>query len=507
MMSPPAVAFRVDASPRIGIGHFMRCLTLADGLCAQEARVRFVSRHLPVHLREMLRERGHECVLLDGAGAAEGDLAHAQWLGTSQAADADDTKTALGDRLWDWIVVDHYALDAQWEVALRASAPRILVIDDLADRMHDCDVLLDQNFYADKETRYTGKVSRDCALLLGPRFALLRPEFRKSREEIAPRSGPVRRVLVCYGGVDADNHTDRAIEALRPLEGSLVVDVVIGEDHADRAGIEAACAGSGFVCHVQSNRMAELMAAADLAIGAGGATTWERCCVGLPSLVFGLALNQQQLIRDSAVEGFIYAPDEPDTPLSVPFVRRHIRALIENGPLRHGMSRRAMNVVDGLGVSRVIRHMGAADVELRRAREDDSTNLFEWRNHPSIRAVSHNSDPIDRAQHERWLAAILADPQRTLLIGMLGGAPVGVVRFDINQDVANISIYLVPVAHAPGTGARLLHAAQRWLVSARPDVDRCQAEVLGDNLASHRLFASAGYHVVCTSYSKRLGAP
>src|SRR5262245_42870234 len=302
-----SVAFRVDSSQQTGIGHLMRCLTLADGLRGQGAHTRFVCRHLPSHLADILREHGHECVpLARPATPLDADVGHAAWLGTGQAADAAETIDALADRSWDWIVVDHYALDARWEHTLQAGARHVLAIDDLADRLHDCDILLDQNFYADKDTRYAGKVPVACALLLGPRFALLREQFRQSREHVAPRTGPVRRLLVCYGGVDAENHTGRAIEALAKLNGSLQVDVVIGANHAGRAHIEDACARLGYACHVQSRHMAQLMAAADLSIGAGGSTTWERCSVGLPSIVFGLALNQQKLIRDSAAEGFIH---------------------------------------------------------------------------------------------------------------------------------------------------------------------------------------------------------
>lgn len=181
----------------------------------------------------------------------------------------------MSDRSWDWLVVDHYALDARWESALRASTKQIMVIDDIADRQHDCDVLLDQNFYADMQKRYTGKVSAHCQLLLGPRYALLRDEFRKLREQVKPRNGTVKKILVFFGGVDADNYTGRAIEALAEIgiEG-LYVDVVIGAQHSCREQIKSVCAQHGFICHVQTDKMAELMAAADLAIGAGGSATY-----------------------------------------------------------------------------------------------------------------------------------------------------------------------------------------------------------------------------------------
>ena len=216
------IAFRVDASLQIGTGHFVRCLTLADELSRFETAVRFVSRHMPSHFRDLLRDRGYEFADVGGvpASAATGAGDHAPWLGTTQAGDAAGTILALSDRAWDWLVVDHYALDAEWEGRLRPSVRGILIIDDIADRRHDCDILLDQNRFADMETRYAGKVPPHCQLLLGPRYALLRREFSRLRACLEPRSGAVRRVLIFCGGVDAENVTETAVEALAGLRGS-----------------------------------------------------------------------------------------------------------------------------------------------------------------------------------------------------------------------------------------------------------------------------------------------
>ncbi len=253
------IAIRVDASSQIGTGHFMRCLTLADALKQSGVQIRFVCRHMPEHLRDMLNTKGHEFAPLNGIPSEEAvdDTSHAHWLGVSQAQDATDTGYALSDQTWDWLVVDHYALDARWETVLRNTAKKILVIDDIADRQHDCDVLLDQNFYADMDTRYTGKVPAHCQLLLGPRYALLREEFRRLHEQVKPRNGPVKRVLVFFGGVDADNYTGRAIEALTEIGiEELHVDVVIGAQHPNREQIKAICVQHGFMCHIQTNKMA-----------------------------------------------------------------------------------------------------------------------------------------------------------------------------------------------------------------------------------------------------------
>ncbi len=343
------VAIRVDASNKIGTGHVMRCLTLADAMQQRGAQFRFISRHLPEYIRDMLAAKGHEFLLLDSSSseASADDLAHANWLGTSQHADAQESLQALSDQYWDWLVVDHYALDARWESVLRQAAKHILVIDDIADRQHDCDVLLDQNFYADMDTRYTGKVPEHCKLLLGPRYALLREEFRRLREQVKPRMGPVKRVLVFFGGVDADNYTGLAIEVLANIgvEG-LQVDVVIGAQHPHREQIESACSEHQFDCHVQTKRMAELMATADLAIGAGGSATWERCSLGLPSIVLVLAENQRKAIRDLAAVGAVINLGDANQVTITAFADKTIE-LIADEKMRFNLSRTSLKLVTG----------------------------------------------------------------------------------------------------------------------------------------------------------------
>lgn len=501
-----AIAFRVDASLQIGTGHFMRCLTLADALKQLGARTRFVSRHMPEHLRGMLAARGHEFEQLtsiprDGLG----DLSHSHWLGISQAADAQDSIKALSDRAWEWLVVDHYALDAQWETALRNTARRILVIDDIANRQHDCDVLLDQNLYADMETRYARKVPKHCQLLLGPRYALLRDEFRQLRAQAKPKAGPVKSMFVFFGGVDADNHTGRVIEALAKIDvPGLHVDVVIGALHSCREQVEIQCAQYGFACHVQTDQMAKLIAAADLAVGAGGSVTWERCCLGLPTLTICVSGNQSEQITDAACEGLLYAP-ELKGELSL-MVRRHVSALMESCHLRYSISRNGMQAVDGRGVMRVVGSLGCGKVEIRVATPDDSPKLFEWRNHPAIRSVSRSTGLINWESHQKWLASVLADSGKVLLVGQRQGLPVGVVRFDIRGDEAEVSIYLIPGVKLSGQGQDLLRSAEQWFSSNHPEVYKVCAHVLGGNERSQRLFLDAGYQVESTFYSKRLAS-
>lgn len=515
------VALRTDASQRIGTGHLMRCLTLADVLRAGGAHTRFVCRPLPQELDQVVRARGHELVVLPAgmdpvekalgpaaganrASAPPPDPPHAAWLDATQEDDARATLAALaGDGPWHWLVVDHYALDVRWEAPLRAHARRILAIDDLADRRHDCDALLDQNLYADMQARYDGWVPEGCARLLGPRHALLRPEFAAARAELRPRGAAVRRVLVFFGGIDARNLTGVALDALDAIGGEFGVDVVIGAAHPQRDALVTRCAARpSTTCHVQAANMAELIACADVGVGAAGVATWERCALGLPALAVAVAANQQALLRDAARAGLVLGPDIDGGDAVA--LALHLRALIGNGALRAHMEQAGLAAVDAHGADRVARLMLQPEVEVRRATEADARHLFDWRNAAEVRRVSRNDAPIAWADHQRWLAASLADPQRVLLVGSAGSSPVGVVRYDLSGDSAEVSIYLAPGQAGRGIGRALLGAAERWLAAGHPGVATVFAEVLAGNAVSHALFTGCGFEAVSSRYRKRM---
>ncbi len=353
------VAIRADASSQIGTGHFIRCLTLADGLKRRGYRIRFIGRNPPLYLRDMLEAKGMEFVPLvsnDMYLPRTNDLAHAHWLGTRQEQDAQDAIQALSDHSWDWLIVDHYALDSRWESTLRPVVKKILVIDDIADRQHDCDMLLDQNFYLNMQSRYADKVSPHCQLLLGPSYALLRDEFRQLREQIESRSELVKRILVFFGGVDASNYTGRAVEALSGIEApGLHVDVVIGAQHPNIEQIKTACGQHGFVCHVQTDKMAELMAAASLAIGAAGSASWERCSLGLPCIVGAVAQNQIQAAQDLAHTGAVrFVGTEQE--ITVKKLQHEINSVLHSDWLNKA-SKQCLELVDAQGVNRLILSM------------------------------------------------------------------------------------------------------------------------------------------------------
>ena len=353
------IAIRVDVSNEIGTGHFMRCLTLAEELKTHGSQIRFITQMLPKYMRDMLDAKGIECISLSADVPQElGDeLAHAKWLVTSQAHDALASIQALADQLWDWVIVDHYALDMRWESLVREVCKKLMVIDDLADRQHDCDVLLYQNYFADMRNRYVSKVPAHCHLLLGPSYALLREDFRSFRKKVKVRTGNVKKVLVFFGGVDEENYTGLVIKALSELNISLQVDVVVGYQHPNREQLCEICINYGFRYHVQTTRMAELMAGADLAIGAGGSASWERCCLGLPGLIVAIAKNQVEIAKALDSIGACYFFGEKEV-VSLASIKNSINELLVTSDQVRSISLQAFSLVDGLGIKRVSRTLG-----------------------------------------------------------------------------------------------------------------------------------------------------
>lgn len=359
-MKPDSVFFRADASLAMGAGHVMRCLTLADGLKAGGAECVFICREHPGNLLDMIRARGFAAHALPMGGedeTAEESPAHAAWLGATWEADAERCLALLNGRAIDWLAVDHYALDARWERRLRPACRRLMAIDDLADRPHDCDLLLDQNLGRRAED-YAGLIPGHCRVLAGPTHALLRPEFAALREcSLVRRAEPrLERLLISLGGVDKDNVTGRVLEALKTcsLPEGLRITVVMGARAPWIEEVRGLAREMPWTTEVRVNvdDMARLMADSDLAIGAAGSTSWERACLGLPSLLVVLAENQREsakALQDSGAIVLIEDVEDIATGLCLKFLDmlKHEK-LIE---LVHV----GCSVADGCGVDRVIK--------------------------------------------------------------------------------------------------------------------------------------------------------
>lgn len=362
------VAFRADASVQIGTGHVMRCLTLADELTRQGHECRFVCREHEGHLGELITSKGYGLTLLPSCSDNELDTKdsrsdnYARWLGVPWQEDARQTLGALTPWKPDWLVVDHYALDAEWERALANAVGSIMVIDDLANRPHACGLLLDQNL-GRVTSDYDGLLPEDCQRLIGPGYALLRPEFASLRgQSLNRRQQPeLKRILISLGGVDRTNVTGQVLDAL--LESALPVttelDIIMGAaaPYLDEVRQQAARMPFQAAVNVNVEDMAERMCLADLSIGAAGGTSWERGCLGLPAVLIVLAENQVAGATALAASGAAVKIDDADQlGATLPSA---LVALFEPGRLER-MSDAAAGITDGDGVFRALQEMGAA---------------------------------------------------------------------------------------------------------------------------------------------------
>ena len=464
----------------------MRCLTLADALAEAGWRSAFASRAETVETVPTLGRSLHYYLALDCADSAEPQQLAARWP----------------DGV-DWLIVDHYKRDATFESACRPWAGRIMVIDDLADRPHDCDLLLDQTL-GRTDADYAGLVPDDCRLFLGPGYALLRQEFARARPAALARrqeNGPVRHILVSMGATDPHNLSAVALEGIRKAGLTVEVDVVAGAASPNIAALRASAEDMPFpvTVHESVDDMADLMARADLAIGAAGSTSWERCCLALPSLVVVTSANQEGVANALAsAKAARLAGDrgtiEPD------WFAHSLQDLAYDGSGRAIMARRAAALCDGLGAARVAAELDpplakdGVPVRLRPATMDDAQVMLAWQQHPATRRYAWNPGLPSYEEHQGWLVGKLADPDCIFSMILCCDEPVGVIRLDREgaaseaRDSYEVSIYIAPDRYRMGYALAGLKLARRLMPEAI-----ILAKIMEDNAASDALFRRAGY--------------
>lgn len=338
------IAIRVDASTRIGMGHVMRCLTLAEELIKQSAEVIFICRSQSGDCIDWIRERGFNVLELP---LKIENLQRNQ----SMIDDAKKTQQLLHSNApFEWLIIDHYDIDHHWESMMREYVRRIMVIDDLANRRHDCDLLLDQNFYLNCEQRYRGLLPKFCKTCLGPSYAMLREEFYSIKNCLRHRNGAVKNLMCFYGASDPTGETLKAISAIKALnKTALHVDVVVGNSNPAREQISAICSElPRFTYHCQTNSMAVLCAQADIALGAGGSANWERAFLGLPSLLTITAENQRETTHALSSAGGAWLLGEArDVDESV--IAANLLDAINNPERLQNISRAALSIMGSNG--------------------------------------------------------------------------------------------------------------------------------------------------------------
>ncbi|GAA4718773.1 UDP-2,4-diacetamido-2,4,6-trideoxy-beta-L-altropyranose hydrolase [Brevibacillus fulvus] len=359
MQEIPQAVIRTDSSTFIGSGHVMRCLTLAKELKRQGWTVSFICRDFPGNLTEYIRQEEFAVHLLpkvEESQAKSLSFDPASWLGVDWQTDAQQTAEVLEalPEPADCLLVDHYAIAAEWERYLKKSVKLLFVIDDLAQNIHACDLLLNQNMTAHLDTRYEGKVPAGARLLLGPDYVLLRPEFARLRSAVQPGELDPSRLLLFFGGSDPGNQTMKTMQALITIKNiPFTVDVVVGASYPYINELYQFCEQyPQFTPHVQTKEMACLMQKAGLIVGAGGTNTWERLCLGKPSIVLAVAENQIETAMYLHELGLIDYLGESDK-VSAAEIAGKVSQFLHDPKQLHEMSQKCFAAVDGLGVQRV----------------------------------------------------------------------------------------------------------------------------------------------------------
>ena len=354
------VVIRVDASHQIGTGHVMRCLTLANALKVQGCDVSFICRAHVGNLIVWIQQKGFEVYGLPvGSGTVspkESSLTHYEWLGTSPLQDAKECREILASIHPAWLIVDHYAIDMVWESALQDTYHHLMVLDDLADRVHVCDLLLDQTYGRSSES-YRDCLSKKGRLLLGSSYALLKPEFVQWRSRsLARRHAPVlKKILITLGGMDNHNRTGQLLKALSGISfpSDFEVTVIMGANAPHLNLIQAQVQVMPFQIEVKVgvNNMAELMAESDLVISAAGSTTWEVACLGVPLVLLKLADNQAEAMKVLLAVQAVWAWDVSQLEQDVQVLEKI------SPPLLKKKSKALSKCSDGQGVNRVLNEM------------------------------------------------------------------------------------------------------------------------------------------------------
>lgn len=352
------ILFRVDSSFDIGSGHVMRCLTIAKELRKVKNNITFICRKKNGDLIPLIKKKGFKVIVINKKKEpSDKDKTskniYKKWLGVSENQDAIDSINQIKNDYFNWLIVDHYSLSIKWENHLRKYSNKLMVIDDLANREHDCDLLLDQNWFENSLDRYKELVPKKTKLILGPKYALLRSEFREMRVKPIIKSKESVKLFVFFGGSDPLNLTALTIKAINKFhKKELKADIVIGKNNLEYKKIkEEAGSNKNIKLHIQVDNIASLMANSDFAIGSAGVNTWERICLGLSSIIISFAENHKILLKDLIKNNYVNFIGDYNE-VTVKKIKSSIEDEIKIG--RDQKNSKLHNLVDGKGVFRVV---------------------------------------------------------------------------------------------------------------------------------------------------------
>ncbi len=337
------IFIRVDSSTNIGTGHVIRCLALAK-LLKERFLVSFICRNLTGNICNYIENNGFKVFLISGNYETSRDV-NDDSESTMKILEKNGGESNL-------LIIDHYGLGKDWESKIHPLVNKIVVIDDLANREHCSDLLIDQNLYENMEKRYENLVSKNCVKLLGPQYALLRTEFKMAKKRNLKQKNSLNSILISFGGSDPSNETEKVLKAIQFLDlKEILINVIAGFSNPNKISLKNLCSKiPNTFYYDQVDDISQFMIEADLAIGGGGSTMWERCCLGLPAIVSILAENQRLASETLANKGCIINLGIAKL-LSY---KDYVDAIkkIDSKTLSM-MSKNCMSLVDGEGTTRV----------------------------------------------------------------------------------------------------------------------------------------------------------
>lgn len=486
------VALRVDATSHIGAGHLFRSLTLVDKLVATNfcapADIVFLSHQLGSSFKNLINARGYEIT----------EIELVEW---DEPADAEFCSNYLKQRdFFDLVIVDHYELTAVWEKAIAKLCHTMVVIDDLANRAHSCDILLDQTMGRQKAD-YKSLTPDYTQLLLGTDYVLLREQFSQFHEKASlkrARTKHIEQLLISVGATDHLELSTQFIEwlneyfvtqQLTPIATTVVISSAASSINKLK-GMRAKFPWLTLV--VDATNMAELIYQADIAIGACGTSSWERCVLGLPTLSLITAENQRLVNSSLEIAGAILDLGHAATLTKHHFLKL-FNKLLTDIDLYQRISKAALNVCNQAGAQDVVTLIKQQTLVLRKAEQADCMQLFAWQSNPDIRKFARNNKPVKIDEHLSWFASVIANPKRHLYIVEVNNHPMGMLRLDALEKPQQyeISILIAPEAQGRRLALRALKSVPAEFSGAT-----VYATVLSENIASHKLFLQAGYQQI-----------
>jgi UDP-2,4-diacetamido-2,4,6-trideoxy-beta-L-altropyranose hydrolase len=458
-MNKKLAVFRFEASSLIGAGHAIRCSVLINSLISL----------------------GWNCVIV----TSEKTYEFVKFLNQFKCIDIDSLHARPFQH--DLLVVDNYDLDYKYENYFRTHAKKILVIDDLANRKHDCDILLDQTYNRDPKD-YKNLVPEHCKILTGNKYTLLRSEFIKLRPRALLKriaTNKIEKILISMGGSELGDYTLQALELINKIKFKGIIDIVLGFTDNNLYKVKQYISSMKNLSKINIfhdiNNMAELIYEADLAIGAAGSSVWERCCLGLPSVLLMIASNQKDIYESLIHNKICYS----------------YKDLAENDLYNIRFNTNFYNLIDGFGVNRVLIEALMPDIftiTLKHISPEDKDMLFDWQNIKDIRKYCNNPEIPSYEEHLLWFKKRIKQTYNPFWIIYDSDAnAIGVINLVYNSlnDYYDLGWYIIPQKQSEGLGTQALKLAT-FLV--RPM--KVHAFVKPENISSHKALQKAGFEMI-----------